>query len=359
MPHVRTPRTGAILGGILVAIVALGTTEEVPAEETAAEKLVISIERIWDRALHSAFTDIVRFRDRYYCTFREGTEHIPGINGTVRVIASDDLGDWESVALLDEPHVDLRDPKLSVTPDGRLLVNMGGSFYEGGRRLKMESRVSFSDADGRNFSPPRPVVIDEKVRTNFDWLWRVTWRDGVAWAAVQQAPKTGERSLQLVRSDDAVLWRHVHTFDVPAPTETTLRFLEDGTLLAMIRDKDRSAGDPVGTSRPPYVEWTFRPTHLGFGGPNFVELPHGRFLAGSRSPAAEGAAQFELFDLDFATGQMQSILALPSGGDCSYPGFVVEPERNRVLVSYYSSHEGRTAIYLARLRLDALASLAP
>jgi hypothetical protein len=48
---------------------------------------------------------------------------------------------------------------------------------------------------------------------------------------------------------------------------------------------------------------------------------------------------------------------LPSGGDNSYPGFVIDRAQRLVYVSYYSSHEGKAAIYLATLRLDALESL--
>ncbi len=47
-------------------------------------------------------------------------------------------------------------------------------------------------------------------------------------------------------------------------------------------------------------------------------------------------------------------MTLPSGGDNSYPGFVVDAGKRTAYVSYYSSHEGKAAIYLATLRLDAL-----
>ena len=54
---------------------------------------------------------------------------------------------------------------------------------------------------------------------------------------------------------------------------------------------------------------------------------------------------------------LQQFAEFPSGGDCSYPGFV-ELSPTRALVSYYSSHEkdesGKTitAIYLAELTLN-------
>ena len=44
------------------------------------------------------------------------------------------------------------------------------------------------------------------------------------------------------------------------------------------------------------------------------------------------------------------VLALPSGGDCSYPGMVWHD--GMLWVSYYSSHEGQTSIYLAKIAIE-------
>lgn len=319
--------------------------------ETPEQKVVISVERIWDRADHSAFTDLAAFQGRYYCAFREASGHIPGLNGLIRVIESDDAQNWRSVALLDEPQVDLRDPKLSVTPDQRLCVNFGGSYYHGKTRLKMESRVSFSDHDGHHFTPPQPIPMPQGIHTDMDWLWRVTWHEGAAWAAVQQVPAGQPRSLQLVRSRDAAQWEAVHTMQVPHPSETTLRFLHDGRMMALIR---RSGPSPsvgwLGISSPPFTEWEYRELDRPLGGPNVVQLPGGRWLAATRGAGEK--MLLALLDVDRA--KVTPVIELPSGGDCSYAGLVIEPDKGRVLVSYYSSHEAKTAIYLATLRLAAL-----
>jgi hypothetical protein len=44
------------------------------------------------------------------------------------------------------------------------------------------------------------------------------------------------------------------------------------------------------------------------------------------------------------------ILELPSGGDCSYPGMVFH--EGHLFVSYYSSHEGKASIYIAKIKID-------
>ncbi len=43
--------------------------------------------------------------------------------------------------------------------------------------------------------------------------------------------------------------------------------------------------------------------------------------------------------------RFRRLLELPSGGDTSYPGFLLKD--HTLWVSYYSSHQGKTAIYLA------------
>lgn len=325
------------------------------AEETVEQRLVISVERIWDRAAHSAFTDLIRFQDHLFCAFREGSGHIPGQNGVIRVIRSSDGMNWESIALLEEPHVDLRDPKLSITPDQRLMLNMGASEYHGSERKGIESRVAFSNPEGTRFAPPQKAGLPAGILTGFDWLWRVTWHDGWAWGCVQQVPDGKERSLHLVRSRDGIHYEHVTQLDVDHPTETTLRFLEDDTMLAMIRRTGTSPNGWIGTSKPPYIEWDFHVSNKRFGGPNLTRLPNGAWLAGSRGYGGK-SPRTGLWSFNPRTKTFREILFLPSGGDTSYPGFVIDEKQNRVWVSYYSAHEGKAAIYLATLRLDALAA---
>ena len=70
------------------------------SQETAAGKAaIVEVRKIWDRAPHNAFTDLVRFRDRWLCVFREGQGHVSP-DGSIRVIASSDGRDWSSSALL-------------------------------------------------------------------------------------------------------------------------------------------------------------------------------------------------------------------------------------------------------------------
>jgi hypothetical protein len=91
------------------------------ATQPAPAPALISVARIWDAGAHNAFTDLIRWRNRWYCTFREAEAHVGG-DGRIRVLISDDGEAGTSAALIAEDRVDLRDPKLAITPDGRLMI---------------------------------------------------------------------------------------------------------------------------------------------------------------------------------------------------------------------------------------------
>jgi hypothetical protein len=61
-----------------------------------------------------------------------------------------------------------------------------------------------------------------------------------------------------------------------------------------------------------------------------------------------GKPQTVICRLDVQKSSLQPVLTLPSGGDTSYPGLVwVE---GQLWISYYSSHEKPTSIYLAKVK---------
>jgi hypothetical protein len=311
------------------------------AAQSAPSPAVVSVARIWDTGAHNAFTDLIRWRDRWYCTFREGDEHVGG-DGRIRVLVSTDGQAWTSAALVGETGIDLRDPKLSTTPDGRLMIVAGGSVYEGKRYLGRQPRVTFSQ-DGITWSAPRRILEEG------DWLWRVTWHDGRAYGVTYRTlpGDASEWALTLVSSADGRVFDRVTPLAVPGrPNETTLRFMPDGEMVALVR---REAGDRlawVGRSRAPYTTGTWRETPHQVGGPNFIRLPDGALWASGRSYPGGPKTVVARMTLD---GGYDPVLTLPSGGDTSYAGMVWHADL--LWVSYYASHEGKTAIYLARVKV--------
>ena len=123
------------------------------------------VRKISDAAPHNAFTDLVRLHDEWLCVFREADAHVGG-DGKIRVISSRDGERWESVALIAEEGIDLRDPKFCITPDDRLMLTIGGSLYRGTKQLHgRQPRVAFSK-DSREWTTPRRLAKDYEFRTD-------------------------------------------------------------------------------------------------------------------------------------------------------------------------------------------------
>ncbi len=91
---------------------------------------LLSVKRIWSAkdAMRARFTGLVHFKDRWYVAVRESGVVLPepgptsANHGAVRVISSPDGEQWESVAFFPKAGHDLRDPKITATPDGRLMA---------------------------------------------------------------------------------------------------------------------------------------------------------------------------------------------------------------------------------------------
>lgn len=85
-----------------------------------AREINYTVEKIWDNGLYNSFTSLVKYKNQYYCAFREGKSHIFDENGKaegkIRIISSPDGHRWQSVCLLGENGEDYRDPQLSITP---------------------------------------------------------------------------------------------------------------------------------------------------------------------------------------------------------------------------------------------------
>src|SRR5262249_14021658 len=293
--------------------------------------------KIWDGAPHNAFTDLIRWRDRWYYCFREGAGHAAGA-GTIRVLTSDDGDTWTSAATIAQDGADLRDPHLSITPDGRLMLN-GGAAVPPTRNPVTDhySFVSFS-ADGKSWTPPRKVVA------SWQWLWRVAWHGGIAdgladsWDA---EAKEKVYSAALYKSGDGLTYQKVSDLDRPGGTEAALAFDGDALICLFRRDGTPNTAQ-LGTSRPPYTAWTWKDAGMSVGGPCLLKLPNGRWLAAGRT-TREGRPQTVVARVDLGAGTLTPLVTLPSGGDNSYAGMVWYD--GKVWMSYYSSHEGKARVY--------------
>ena len=115
--------------------------------------------------------------------------------------------------------------------------------------------------------------------------------------------------------------------------------MPDGEMIALVRP------EWIGRSNEPYTKWTWTKLKHRLGGPNFIRLPNGELWASSRFYGSTRSTVLARMTLD----SYEPVLTLPSGGDTSYAGMVWH--NDLLWISYYSSHEGKTSIYLAKVRV--------
>ncbi|HWL10728.1 MAG TPA: sialidase family protein [Planctomicrobium sp.] len=338
-----------------LSIIAVGLLFCLPSMNLLAESpeniQIVEIQKIWDRADHNAFTDLIRFKGQWYCTFREGMKHVSS-DGALRVIVSSDGKNWDSAALITMDGVDLRDPKFSVTPQGQLLLAGGGAREISGGRTH-QSYV-WQSTDGKTWSDPTPIGDKDF------WIWRLVWHKDAAYGfgyfKVSLDYHDREGCLRLYKSENAKGFRTlVADLDVPSyPTEASPLFLKDGTALCLLRrDGDDDTTAMIGTAQAPYTDWTWKSLGIRIGGPQLIQLPDGRLLVVGRKYVND-VKTTHVWWLDPIEANVTEAIELPSGGDTSYPGLIYE--NGLLWVSYYSTHEGKTAIYLAKLRFPLTGS---
>jgi hypothetical protein len=328
-----------------VTVVLIILCGSVAVTARAESLLAVSSRKIWDQAPHNAFTDLAHWNGQFVCAFREGRGHV-STDGKIRVLTSLDGDAWQPAALVALEGFDLRDAGLSIAPDGRLMLIGGASpRKEDNERAPTGAFVSFS-SDAHHWSNPR--IVSEPGR----WLWRVSWHDGKSFGVAYAAPE-GHPFTTLLISDNGLEFHEL----VPKwlgegyPTEAVLRFADDQTAYCL----QRRDGEPphnsayLGESKPPYTDWQWHDLKTYFGGPNFIRLPSGRWIAAGRQ-IDNGVATTVLAELDVNDKTLRPILTLASGGDTSYPGLVWHD--GQLWVSYYSSHEGKANIYLANVKIE-------
>jgi hypothetical protein len=333
--------TNAKLVGLSVALafvaVTLQTGRAISADAVPARMEIKSLQKIWDQSPHNAFTSLVRYNGKWYCAFRESDAHVIG-PAAVRVLVSDDGQRWKSAAVLREEGLDARDPHLSVTPKNELML-LSARATQSGKKRTFQTVVRFSK-NGRKWSEPVAVGDPEF------WLWSATWRDGTSYAIGYKYAEPYQS--RLYRSEDG------RRFDTLVddlgirkyPNESSIVFDNDNTAYCLLRC---SGPAQFGTSKPPYKDWKWIDTGISVGGPALLKLPDGKWIAAGRKYSKPGAHTV-LWWLDPATARLTEALALPSGGDTSYPGLAWHD--GLLWVSYYSAHEGKCNIYVAKVAID-------
>jgi hypothetical protein len=130
------------------------------------------------------------------------------------------------------------------------------------------------------------------------------------------------------------------------PNEATIRIDKQNTMYVMIRRELEDKMGVMAKSTFPFEDWTFQKMPMRLGGPNFIfDKNQANIIAATR--IHEGTTMSTGIFVKKGSEDFKEIIRLPSGGDTSYAGMVTYG--NYLWVTYYSSHEGKTSIYLAKI----------
>ena len=324
--------------------------------------LLHAVRRITKDKRHNAFTDLVRFNGRIYLAFRSAPLHDISPGASIRILQSDDGADWREIFQFDVADRDTRDPHFLVFQD-RLILYTGtwDATDSGVARRELNDHLGYcvSSEDGESWSAP---VALETTRGHY--IWRVAAHDGYAYLCGRR--KNGFESLPneksewaiqqsvLLRSKDGLEFEPVALFQPSYGDETAFVFGENGGITALIRCRKWNQSAYICRSDPPYREWERIQVDRNVGGPMLARW--GNFMiAGGRRSIPEDDPRTVLYWLEEDT--LHEALELPSGGDCSYPGFL-EIDPGHALISYYSSHEGEgeppfpASVYIAEISIS-------
>ena len=298
---------------------------------------LIQARKIWDEAPHNAFTDLIRFQNRWFCVFREAsTHHSP--DGALRIISSTDAKIWESAALISSPSTDLRDGKFSISPDHHLILC--GVEVAIKENVRVHQSLLWSSKDGETWSKKN------KIGGLNDWLWRITWHKGIAYSVAYRCGGPPSLiTLYFNKESNKFSILAAHLVEEGSPNEASVLFYKDKAYCLLRRE---SANALLGSALPPYTQWDWKDLGVQIGGPHLIDTPDGRLIAAVR--LYDDSVRTALGWVDSESGHFTEALALPSGGDTSYPGLVWH--EGNLWISYYSSHEGKTAIYLAEVKVE-------
>lgn len=313
----------------------------------------ITVKRIYgDGSTYCAFTSLIKRNNSYYLAFREGATHVAdGDYGIIKILKSNDGDNWETIQTLSADIIDLRDPDLSIMPDGRIIV-LCGARIKGEKDYYTKTFCSFEDSF-EHFEEVKAVKVPETIDDEYCcWIWRLTWNGNKGYGVAYRTNDDQNYTLSLLTTENGKDYELINNIDVSGvPTETRLRFTSDNTMYAMVR---RSGSDGrgikgyLGRSKPPYIEWNWKEIGVYLAGQDFI-IDGSQIICATRM--SQNIGEYTSVFIGDLNGNFRWNYILPSSGtnsDTAYAGLLDNGEE--YWVSYYSMHETeKPSVFIARI----------
>jgi hypothetical protein len=241
---------------------------------------------------------------------------------------------------------DVRDPKLFPLGDDRMALYFpswtegAGTIEANGRqRCKPIQQYMTFSSNGHDWETPVPIL--EKNM----WLWRIRRHGDKFYGLIQNlaASWSGDEKphqLDLATSDDLLHWTTIARVG-DGLNESDIHWREDGEAWIVSRTI-KGAQSVFASAEAPYTNWQVRDMEPMVHAPIILEHAGGLYVAGRSKPSSEGISDApyngsSLSIWRLTRGNLEPVLRIPAFGDCSYPGFIKDPE-GRICLSYYSQH---------------------
>jgi hypothetical protein len=312
---------------------------------------------------------MILWRGQFLLVHAASPYHLGTTRSRLLVKRSGDGRAWETLARIQVPGYDIRDPKIIEIGDRLFLYALPNEgFYA--TPIGTLLSTSGNAVDWTPFEPVGPP----------GWLfWRPKTRDGKTWYVPAYWHEHGESIL--LRSADGREWTRASTIHRgEANDETAIEFLPDGRLLATARleiEPDtltgrRDASTLLAVAERPYERWT---THKSvvtrLDGPALFSHAGRVFAVARYQPGARGwpsrlgsvwsRKRTAIFRVE--PDRLVYLSDLPSSGDTSYAGVVLRD--GYLWAEYYTSRIDRdypwllgmflpTDLRMARIPLEAL-----
>ena len=297
---------------------------------------------------HNAFVDLCEFNQQLFCCYREAQNHISA-DGTIRILTLDHQGNVLGSSRIAIPKTDLRDPKITLTPDGNILLIAYARQTSTHNRTIGRRNLTWISQTGHSWSAAKEFA-DKGW-----WLWRVRWHNDQAYGFAYNRKQNAihlysghpRRSFHIHQPFALSLHRHKKGY----PNESDLIFDKNKAFALVRRDADSYTAQ-LGHSTFPFKKWQWIDLGRYIGGPVMLKLDSNFALVAGRI-LKHGECVTGLLKMNLSNGDLQELLILPSEGDNSYPGLVLK--KDKLYISYYSSHlDNKSCVYLAQIDLDKI-----
>jgi len=309
----------------------------------------LKVQILWQSKSHSGFTDLILYKQVWYCVFREGSTHM-SLDGEIIVLTSEDGERWLEHSRLTWQGGDLRDPKFSISPDDVLILSAGIRWaVPNSIASKLYSVAWTVDENKPAWSSP---IMDSTSEGT--WRWAMTWHNNYAYSVGYSGL---DKHGCLYRSADGLYWTPLVKPFFPETqvftNESTL--VSDGNRLVCVsrRDAVGGANAVLGQSDHDDQMWSWCKLPIAIGGPKLLKLSNGEWVLAVRHIKYKYlTAKTRLYKLNPENGHVKLWHTLSSSGDCSYAGLV--EHESKLYISYYSSHQNeQTNVFLAVIPLIA------